>query len=80
MFSWNICVHPRFLVGFVFLDLQFSVNHYLSFSLFLFLLAIVLSVDLRIQIIPFGIFKLFLLFVYVNIFPVINRGKILLNI
>jgi hypothetical protein len=51
---------PRFLVEFMFLDIQVSVwcfvNHYLSFSLFLFLLAIALSVDLQIQIILFGIF------------------------
>jgi hypothetical protein len=68
-------------VEFMFLDIQVSVwcfvNHYLSFSLFL--LAIVLSVDLQIQIIPFGIFKLFLLCVYVNIFSVIKIEKILLT-
>ena len=57
-------VHPRFLVGFVLLDLWFYVYvlQIVVCPFVLFLLAIVLSVRLRLTDYdyPFGIFKLFL--------------------
>ena len=57
-------VHPRFLLGFVLLDLQFYmyVLQIVVYPFVLFLLTIVLSVLLRYtdSNYPFGIFKLFL--------------------